>query len=79
MHFKANERQYSPSSVQFPLLNILLLIYTKFFSSLFQIFSYNDETPSRIKVCNIDNRILPNMLPVTYNVYIEKYEQLWLI
>ena len=57
-------------------LNIFLLIFTKFESSLFQILTYNDDTASHVKV-QYQNRNTPqfNMLPVT-NVFVRKYEKL---
>ena len=64
-------------------LNIFLLIHTNFQSSLFQFLRrmMNDDTASRVKVCNIGNRTDPqfNMLPVVWDVFVEKYEKFWLI
>ena len=41
----------------------------------------NDDTAYRVKVCNIGNLTTPqfNMLPVTRDVFVEKYEKVWLI
>ena len=75
--FTANSYQYSPISVQYLLYYIaktfFLLINTNFESSLFQILTQNDDTASRVKECNIGNRI---MLPVTQDGVVEGYEKL---